>query len=309
MESSTRHPSVFVVTASLLFLPPFPRASPPHNLPIPWVSLPFGKLFECLDIDNIILVWHCLVLERQVLLTSTQLSILTTAPEMFLSLFFPFRGPHACIPLLPHFLIPILSAPMLFLCGINKANLANTLYDLSRECVFVDLDKNLVTLGPDTVPLPPIPPVQKAALRSQLKDNVGMVFREARSLTRKDDYSDSGMHLPSHTKLMAEAMWESKLSLYDEAFNSPSGCRLLNGRSAACNSSEVALPTSTGYFSRASRSMSSKASSSVLADPCSIDFIPLDTPFTVASGAITQSDSLLSLLTLSSSSSRSRSSS
>lgn len=26
--------------------------SPPHNLPIPWVSLPFSYLFECLDTDN-----------------------------------------------------------------------------------------------------------------------------------------------------------------------------------------------------------------------------------------------------------------
>ena len=53
--------------------------SPPYNQPIPWVSLPFSQLFECLDIDNIITVWHCLVLERQVLLTSTQLSVLTVS--------------------------------------------------------------------------------------------------------------------------------------------------------------------------------------------------------------------------------------
>ena len=192
--------------------------SPPHNQPIGWVSLPFGHLFECLDIDNIILVWHCLVLERQVLLTSTQLSILTISSEIFLSLLFPMKWSHAYIPVLPSFLIPILSAPMPFLCGINKANLADALYDLSSECVLVDLDKNLVTLGPDTEPLPPIPPGQKAALKQQLEDNVGMVFREARCLTKNDDYSDSGAHLPNHIKLMAEGMWESKLSLFDEAF-------------------------------------------------------------------------------------------
>lgn len=193
--------------------------SPPHNLPIPWVSLPFSNLFECLDIDNIILVWHCLALERQVLITSTQKSILTTACEIFLSLLFPMRWSHAYIPVLPHFLIPILSAPMPFLCGINKTNLADALYDLSRDCVLVDLDKNTVTLGPDTPSLPPLPPVQAASLKAQLEDNAGMVFREVRSLTRTDDYSDSGQNLHGHVKLMAEAMWESKLMLYDEAFN------------------------------------------------------------------------------------------
>jgi hypothetical protein len=123
---------------------------------------------------------------------------------------------------------------MPFLCGINKANLAEALYDLSGECVVVDLDKNLVTLGPDTAPLPPLPPYQDSCLRSQLQANVGMVFREARSLTKNDDYSDSGSRLPSHIKQVAEAMWEAKLSLFDEAFHlmfTPEESRknLLNG--------------------------------------------------------------------------------
>ena len=206
----------------------------PHNLPIAWVSLPFQHLFECLDIDNIIMVWHCLALERQVLITSTQLSLLTTASEVFLSLLFPMRWSHAYIPVLPHFMIPILSAPMPFLCGINKADLADALYDLSRDCVLVDLDKNTVTLGPDTPKLPPLPPYQEGVLRDQLEDNAGMVFREARSLRREDDYSDSGSNLHGHVKVMADAMWESKLMLYDEAFHlmfTPEQLRknLLNG--------------------------------------------------------------------------------
>ena len=235
--------------------------SPPHNLPIPWVSLPFSHLFECLDIDNIILVWHCLCLERQVLITSTQLSILTAASEIFLSLLFPMRWSHAYIPVLPHFLIPILSAPMPFLCGINKTNLADALYDLSRDCVLVDLDKNTVTLGPDTPPLPPLPPVQEATLRAQLEENAGMVFREARSLTKTDDYSDSGQNLHGHVKLMAEAMWESKLMLYDEAFHlvfTPEQSRknLLNGNDNSgmeMNESTRALDLTTMTISSSSK--------------------------------------------------------
>jgi pentatricopeptide repeat protein len=108
---------------------------------------------------------------------------------------------------------------MPFFCGIDKASLAEALYDLSPECVVVDLDKNLVTLGPETEPLPPLPPQQASSLKSQLENNVGMVFREARSLNRNDDYSDSGSHLPTHVKQMAEGMWEGKLSLFDEAFH------------------------------------------------------------------------------------------
>jgi len=208
--------------------------SPPHNQPIGWVSLPFSHLFECLDIQNILTVWHCMALERQVLLTSTQLSLLTECCEIFLSLLFPMKWSHAYIPVLPHFLIPILSAPMPYLCGINKSNLAETLYDLSTECVVVDLDSNLVTLGPATHPLPPLPQNLERELLSRLEENVGMVFREARSLTKTDNYTDRGIHLPSHVKTMSDAMWESKLCLYDEAFHlmfTPDMARknLLNG--------------------------------------------------------------------------------
>jgi len=208
--------------------------SPPFNQPITWVSLPFSHLFECLDVENIITVWHCLALERQVLLTSTQLSLLTECCEIFLSLLFPMRWSHAYIPVLPHFLIPMLSAPMPYLCGIDKGSLADCLYDLSQECVVVDLDCNLVTLGPQTDPLPELPPNLAGMLRSKLDENVGLVFREARSLTKNDDYSDRGIHLPPHTKMMSDAMWESRLCLFDEAFNltfTPDMARknLLNG--------------------------------------------------------------------------------
>ena len=208
--------------------------APPHNQPIPWVSLPFAHLFECLDIDNIVKVWHCLALERQVLLTSTQLSLLTTCGEILISLLFPLRWSHAYIPLLPHFLVPMLSAPMPFFCGISKGNLASALCDLSAECVVVDLDMNLVTPGPGTGSLPQLPPQLEAALRARLNENVGMVFREARSLTKNDDYSERGLHLPPHIKLMADAMWEGRLCLFDEAFHlafTPEESRknLLNG--------------------------------------------------------------------------------
>ncbi|KAI2506972.1 Rab guanyl-nucleotide exchange factor [Fragilaria crotonensis] len=208
--------------------------APPHNQPIAWVALPFSHLFECLDVDNIITVWHCLALERQVLLTSTQLSLLTTCTEIFISLLFPMRWSHAYIPVLPHFMVPILSAPMPFFCGINKANLASALCDLSPDCVVVDLDMNLVTLGPQTPQLPPLPPQLESLLRARLDDNVGMVFREARCLTRHDNYSERGLHLPTHTKQTADAMWEGKLCLFDEAFHlafTPEESRknLLNG--------------------------------------------------------------------------------
>lgn len=193
--------------------------SPPHNQPIAWVSLPFSHLFECLDIENIITAWHALALERQILVVSTQLTLLTTCCEILVSLLFPMRWSHAYIPLLPKFLCPILSAPMSFLIGLDKQYLTDAFVHLSSECIVIDLDTNQIQLGPSTPPLPKLPTALQQHLLQKLKDNAGMIFREARSLRKEDDFSERGQHLLSHVKVMADHMWESKLCLFDEAFH------------------------------------------------------------------------------------------
>lgn len=193
--------------------------SPPHNQPIAWVSLPFSHLFECLDIENIITAWHALALERQVLVVSTQLTLLTTCCEILLSFLFPMRWSHAYIPLLPKFLCPILSAPMSFLIGLDKQYLTDAFVHLSSECIVIDLDTNQIQLGPTTPPLPKLPTALQQHLLQKLKDNAGMIFREARSLRKEDDFSERGQHLLPHVKVMADHMWESKLCLFDEAFH------------------------------------------------------------------------------------------
>ena len=192
--------------------------SPEHNMPIQWVSLPFSHLFQCLDVENILTIWTALALERQVLITSTQLSLLTTCCEIFLSLLFPLKWTHAYIPVLPHFLVPILSAPMPFLCGIDKRYLAHTLEDLSMECIVVDLDKNQVSLGVKTPPLPSLPKHIYKALYEKLEENAGGVYREVRSLRKSDDTREMGIYLDPEVKAMADAMWDSRLCLFDEAF-------------------------------------------------------------------------------------------
>jgi hypothetical protein len=126
---------------------------------------------------HIILVWRCMVLERQVLLTSTQLYILTATASEF-SCHCSFLSLVACLhSLATSFPNSFSRLPCPFWCGINKANQLMPLYDLSRECV-VDLD-NLVTLGPELA-VPPIPPVQEAALRSQLETMVWSFARPGR---------------------------------------------------------------------------------------------------------------------------------
>jgi hypothetical protein len=143
---------------------------------------------------------------------------LTTCCEILLSLLFPMKWSHAYIPVLPYFLVPILSAPMPFLCGIDKRHLASTMEDLADECIVVDLDKNMVSLGTNTRPLPRLPRYIYQRLKSKVEAHAGHVHREVRSLRKEDDTSEMGIHLPPDLKSMADAMWESRLCLFDEAF-------------------------------------------------------------------------------------------
>jgi len=189
----------------------------PHNLPIAWVSLPFSTLFECLNTDNILSIWLALVLERQVLFTSTQLSLLTLCCEILTSLLFPFKWSHAYIPVLPKFLIPILSAPMPFLCGIHKENLPEALLNVSSECIIVDLDKNNINVGPMTPDIPCLPIDYENALRYMLEKHAGRYFREARSFTKNENLFDKGIPLANDLKKIGQHVWESKLMLYDDA--------------------------------------------------------------------------------------------
>lgn len=237
--------------------------SPPHNQPIVWVSLPFSPLFQCLDIDNILLIWHALCVERQVLVTSTQISLLTLSCEILVSLLFPMRWSHAYIPCLPHFLIPILSAPMPYLCGIDKYNLPTALFDLSRECIVVDLDMNQVTLGPLTPPLPPLPKHLVSSLRSKLEKNAGMIFREARCLSKSDDHTERGIHLSHHVKKTSDAAWEGRRCLFDDVFQlyyTPDETKknLLNGNDG---SGSDACRTTSKFLTRKEKLASSRSQS------------------------------------------------
>jgi len=107
---------------------------------------------------------------------------------------------------------------MPFLCGIDKRHLADTFEDLSDECIVVDLDKNMVSLGTNTRPLPTLPKFIYQRLVNKVENNAGHVHREVRSLRKDHNTSEMGIHLPPDVKSMADAMWESRLCLFDEAF-------------------------------------------------------------------------------------------
>ena len=197
--------------------------APPAKLPIAFVGVPFQILFDCLDVEHILQVWSALMVERKVLLLSSQYSILTVCAEILCSLLFPLRWSHLYVPLLPRMLCPMLDAPVPYLCGVVRETWHYAREHVSSDTIVVDLDHNQVKWGAQTPELPPLPPRKYSKLQATLMESVGHVFwrtrgleKEYRSLARK------GMK-KSTAKLRVmvgrESRWREKLSGLDNAFN------------------------------------------------------------------------------------------
>jgi hypothetical protein len=222
--------------------------APPAQQPIAYVSLPFKVLFECLDIGNVLFAWYTLACERKVLLVSSQLSLLTVCSEILCSLLFPMKWSHLYIPVLPRSLTPMLDAPMPYLCGISRENFGWAVPDISDETVVVDLDRNVITLGPYTPDLPPLPHKRRLKLENALKDNAGEVFWEARNLSKADvlRVRASGDEEALSTLLgKAGSVWNERINTRDDAFNLaylPDSTNLEFNDDANINASDGTLP-------------------------------------------------------------------
>ena len=210
--------------------------SPPAKLPIAYVALPYQTLFDCLDIENILLLWYCLTTERKVLLVSSQNSVLTVCSEILCSLLYPMKWSHLYVPLLPKFLCPILDAPVPYLCGVSRDNWISVRKFVSDETIVVDLDRNSVMFGQHTMELPPVPGKKYKKLQKSLQDIAGHLFWRGRGL--EAEYRQFVANKISHQEFKdiagqkGEQVWKEKLSTLDQAFNlqyTPDSENLLNG--------------------------------------------------------------------------------
>ena len=64
-------------------------------------QFPLSHLFNCLDLNSILLVLSGLLRENKVLLLSSKTVMLTVISQILLSLMYPFTWPHVYIPTLP----------------------------------------------------------------------------------------------------------------------------------------------------------------------------------------------------------------
>ena len=153
---------------------------PPLNQPNAWSSLPAQPLFECLDPDHILTIFSAILVERQVVFISSQLSLLTSAAEAITSLIYPLHWVHVYVPVLPLPLIGILAAPLPFIVGILTSMMEEDDCYIGEETVRVYLDENRVEIGTlGSVPL--VPEKRRRKLLSVIK-------AEAAAFANRDDH-------------------------------------------------------------------------------------------------------------------------
>jgi hypothetical protein len=100
---------------------------PPCHEPQVWsMNMSIQSLFECLSIENIFTLLTGLLSERQIVLITSQYSLLTLTAEAILSFIFPLKWTHVYIPILPQQLLGVLAAPLPFLVGIHSSFLPET---------------------------------------------------------------------------------------------------------------------------------------------------------------------------------------
>lgn len=140
-------------------------ARPPANNPLSFTNFPFMRLFQHLDENVIVELFEHVLLEHQILLISSQYSLLTIATEALCALIFPFQWHHVYIPLLPQPLLDFLNAPVPFIAGTISSYIRD-LETLPRNIIVCDLDHNAIYCK---IQYPPLPKKQRAKLLNSLK--------------------------------------------------------------------------------------------------------------------------------------------
>ncbi|KDO16772.1 hypothetical protein SPRG_17723 [Saprolegnia parasitica CBS 223.65] len=260
-------------------------ARPPKNQ-LPLADFSLRSLFQVLDMNNVLTVVSCLLLEQKVALCSKHLALLTPIAETLLTLLFPLAWQGAYIPVLPSSLLDVIDAPVPFLVGVHSKYLATA--SRSTDVFFIDLDHNRVIPprnedGIETV-LPKMPERAATKLKVKLQNCANVFDPFAPDIAKADwafggdeclepitDFASSGMTLP----MPSDVVSSRRGSLGDK--------RTLSAASAASLAASSSLSSSLHFSSFKLLSHTSSSASMLerdrsLSSSSSVDSLMLPTP-------------------------------
>ncbi|TMW60548.1 hypothetical protein Poli38472_000590 [Pythium oligandrum] len=264
---------------------------PPHN-ELPLVDFSFRPLFQALDVNNVLQLFTCAVLEYKIVLCSKHIALLTPVAEAILSVLLPFSWQGAYIPVLPSSLLDVIDAPVPFLVGMH-ADCMKQAASQTSGVVFVDLDHNRVIPAVDedgrTLPIPKLPEREGAKLRVKLSEygnifdpfttglsKIDLAFPNEEHLEPIGNFaSESGHTVPLVKSISESNITESAGSIYSMGKimrgRKPSGAQSSSTASSSSNSPSLVSSPVLRNSSQASPSRLSSSSSSTF---CGV--VPLD---------------------------------
>ncbi|OQR93134.1 hypothetical protein THRCLA_08539 [Thraustotheca clavata] len=126
---------------------PFPQS---HS-----IDFSIKPLFDCLHIENLLLLFASFFLERKILFVSSYISVLTTVAEACKTLLAPLQWPHVYAPLLPPNMLECLHCPTPFVFGVHSSMLESVngyIQDDEEAIVVINLDSHEVLHAPMSLP-------------------------------------------------------------------------------------------------------------------------------------------------------------
>ena len=116
-----------------------------HDLPHTEYSI--YNLFQILDVDTVLLLLRCILIERNIILHSASLSLLQHVGDCLIALLFPFNYPHVYIPIVPYKFHTVVESPVAYIVGFHTSsmNLLHTEHQLSN-CTILDIDSSICSV-------------------------------------------------------------------------------------------------------------------------------------------------------------------
>ena len=109
-------------------------------------------IFQCLSLRNVIQLMSFVMLERKIILVSSNYTVLMSVAEALRTLLSPLEWSHVSIPVLPKMMQEYLHCPTPFIFGLHKSYYSElNIPPVSPDLVLVDLDRDTIEGGDDVV--------------------------------------------------------------------------------------------------------------------------------------------------------------